>query len=171
MAENYNNKFILSLVVLPTSRSLCPVPASSIVIDIYIRHVIVMILSAYMFEWQKCQAMQSVLPCLMACWNTHIYVVYLGVMMQLLLIKSGCFCGLTYVNMYAAKAPSQCCDSTHSLHSVSHASLFFLISHAQNRTMHMQHSWLSHILFLWTLHLELTFTPGTGQMFHLLKQN
>jgi len=43
------------------------------------------------------------------------------------------------------------------LHSVSYTTLFFWHTHAGNPTIQTQDSWLSHLLLLWTPHLE--FTP------------
>ena len=43
------------------------------------------------------------------------------------------------------------------LHSVSYTTLFFWCPHAGNPTIQMQDAWLSHLLLLWTPHLE--FTP------------
>ena len=43
------------------------------------------------------------------------------------------------------------------LHSVSYTTLFFWHPHAGNPTIQTQDSWLSHLLLLWTPHLE--FTP------------
>ena len=43
------------------------------------------------------------------------------------------------------------------LHSVSYATLFFWDPHAGNPSIQTQDSWLSHLLLLWTPHLE--FTP------------
>ena len=58
------------------------------------------------------------------------------------------------------------------LHSVSYTTLFFWQPHAGIPTIQTQDSWLSHLLLLWTPHLEFTPTrPDTVQPCHLLKPN
>ena len=60
------------------------------------------------------------------------------------------------------------------LHSVSCTALFFWHPHAENPAIQMQDSWLSHVLLLWTPHLEFIPTRpylDIAQPCHLLKPN
>ena len=67
--------------------------------------------------------------------------------------KVACIC----FNAINGSGPAYLCKLLHVYNSVSYTTLFFWHPQAENPTMQTQDSWLSHLLLLWTPHLE--FTP------------